>query len=180
MNKSDIFFTSSNPTNETNKNNFEKYDYQNSDVLKSKNNDTSHKKVGEKYLFSENKYEKIGFYPSGVSHSAWSPKKKAKSYMNYNSNDYDIINPFIKKKSYTRKQIDLEALGLDPIHRQKCITEFIDLTRNFVPNSNKDFVDAIHKDERIFAKNQNMCANFLDLHGEYKNLCDLPFCKKAF
>lgn len=71
-------------------------------------------------------------------------------------------------------------MGSNPVHRQKCITEFVDLTRNFVPNYNKDFVDAIHKEERIFAKNQNMCSNFLNLHKEYKNLCDKPFYKKAF
>lgn len=105
MNQSDIFFTSSNPTKGTHKNDYEKHDYQNSDVFELKNNEISQKKDGEKHLFLENKYEKIGFYPSAESHSAWSPKKNAKSYMNYNSNDYDIINPFIKKKTLLENKL---------------------------------------------------------------------------
>jgi len=158
---------------------FPKPDYLSSDVFIMKNNETSQKKIGEKYLMNDNKFEKIGYHPSNKSNSEWSPKNYVKSYMNYNSCDYDLFNPFMKKSVYTKDNINKEASGVNPNHRQKCITEFVDLTRNFVPNCNKDFVNAIAKDDKIFSRKQDLCTNFIELHKkEYSNICNQPFVKK--
>ncbi len=158
---------------------FPKPDYNNSDVFILKDNEASQKKNGEKYLTNENKYKKIGYYPTDKSNSEWSPKIFVKSYMNHNSCDYDLFNPYMKKKIYTKDQISKEANGINPINRQKSITEFVDITRNFVPNCNKDFVNAIAKDNKIFSRKQELCSNFLNLHKkEYNNLSYQPFVKK--
>lgn len=154
-----------------------KQNYLESDVFNFSNNEASQKKIGEKYLFNDNKYKKIGYHPSAKSNSEWSPKNYVKSYMNYNSCDYDLFNPYMKKTVFTKEKIK-ESSGINPIHRQKCITEFVDLTRNFVPNYNRDFVNAINKEERIFSKTRDLCGNLLELHKEYYNICTKPFKKK--
>ncbi len=155
-------------------------DYLNSDVFAQKNNEASQKKIGERYLkFNDNKYNKISYYPSAKSNSEWSPRSKVKSFMNHNSTEYDLFNSNRKNPFFTREKIQCESNGVNPINRQKSISEFVDLTRNFVPNYNKEFVNAIGKDEMIFSKKQNLCVNFLDLHKEYNNLCDKPFIKKS-
>lgn len=153
-------------------------DHLTSDVFLQKNNEASKKKIGEKYLFNGNNYLKIGYYPSARSNSEWSPRSQVKSFMNYNSCEYDLFNPYMKKSVFTREKIQNEANGMNPVYRQNSITEFVDLTRNFVPNYNKEFVKAIGKEERIFSKKQDLCVNFLELHKEYNNICEKPFIKK--
>ena len=191
MQKSDIFFCENkNPNSSSNHSNnvsqtitltsFHKSDFLNSDIFALKSNQISHKKTGEKHLLLENKYEKGGYYPGGNSNSAWSPKTQIKSLINHNSSGYDIINPCLKNNVHSIKQIDFEVNNINPFHRQKGLTEFLDLTRNFIPNYNKNFLNAISKDQKLFSKNQNLCANYLNLHGEYKNICDRPYIKKFY
>jgi len=189
MMESDIFFLSNIPQKKANlygtsnirlstNNKIIIKDYLSSDVFVQKNNEASRKKIGEKYLYDDNKYKKIGYHPCAKSNSEWSPRNQVKSFMNHNSCEYDLFNPYMKKVVFTKEKIQSEANNINPVNRQKSITEFVDLTRNFVPNHNKEFEKAIGKENRIFSKKRELCSNFLELHKEYYNICEKPFIKK--
>ncbi len=185
--ESDIFFSTNNNNLLHNKNNMNNrlsynnsfHNHLSSDVFGLKTDYNSKRKIGEKYLLTDNNIRETN-YTNSESHSEWYPKSNVKNYMNINSSNYDIINPFIKKDIYSKERVNTEAQGTNPIHKHKNITEFIDLTRNFNPNFNKGFEHALNKDKKIFFKKHDLCSDFMDLFGEYNSLCDKPFVKKIF
>lgn len=180
--KNKIFQQNKKKSPTTNTNNFssnERPEYLDSDIFNIKNNLMSINKIGEKQLLKVNRYQYSGFYPSAKSNSEWSPKNQSNNYMNYHSSDYDIFNPLIKKNINTIANLKNNSNGFNPANRQKSISEFIDLTRNGVPNTNKELIKALDKDNKIFSYKEDLCSNFLDLHREYKYLVEQPFVKKA-
>lgn len=181
---SDIFFlTEKNKTTENfsklnNRiNSSYKIDYLDSDIFIMKNNEMSLKKIGEKNLFNEKKVENI-YSTSSKSNSEWSPRVTHKSLINHQSCEYDIFNSKIKKKTFTKNIICKEAQGINPAAFQNPVSGYVDKLRGGVKNVNKEYLKAFEKDEKIFFKKRENCSDFMDLFGQYQNLCDRPFVKK--
>ena len=42
---------------------------------------------------------------------------------------------------------------------------------------NKDYLEMYSKDKRVFGKRNDICSDYYDIFGCYKNLCDKPFAK---
>ena len=142
-----------------------------------KNNEMSLKKIGEKNLFNEKKVENI-YSTSSKSNSEWSPRVTHKSLINHQSCEYDIFNSKIKKKTFTKNIICKEAQGINPAAFQNPVSGYVDKLRGGVKNVNKEYLKAFEKDEKIFFKKRENCSDFMDLFGQYQNLCDRPFVKK--
>ena len=154
-------------------------DFQNSDIFFQKNDLTSICKSGETYLF---KPKKISIFNSSIeSHSTWKPHNPKKGLINHCSTDYNLVNG-TKNIAQTKKDIMIESniLKVNPIHKQKGLNEFTDLTRVSAPNMSKPYNEAFKKDKDTFKKRTDICGNYFDIHGAYRDLCDRPFYKSKF
>ena len=69
---------------------------------------------------------------------------------------------------------------MNPIFKQKGLSEFIDITRNGAKNELKNYIDAYNKNPKCFFKNNNMCTKYFDIHHQYNNICEKPFYKNLF
>ena len=69
---------------------------------------------------------------------------------------------------------------MNPIYKQKGLTEFIDITRNGASNELKNYINAFYKNPKCFYKNNNMCTSYYDIHHQYNNICEKPFYKNLF
>ena len=117
---------------------------------------------------------------SRESNSQWHPKHSMPTLLNYSSSERHLLNPAIKnigntkqdlQKKYSEVMYDYKSL----CHRQKSLCEFIDLSRVSAPHLNKDYLDMYSKDNKIFKKRSEICSDYYDIYGCYKNLCDKPF-----
>ncbi len=112
------------------------------------------------------------------------PKSLKPNLLNYSSINYNILNPNTHNVSKTKEEIKKECEKINNIenytHKQKSLCEFIDLSRVFAPNCNNDFIDILKKNPKACYKNNNICSEYYDIHGHYKNLCDKPFSKPKF
>jgi hypothetical protein len=149
--------------------------YNDSDIFLRKDDALSRSKSGEKYFFK--KKEKL-YDTTCKSNSEWIDKNLYQTLLGHSSRDYHILNPGIKHISKTRQDIINDTATYNPIYRQKSLCEFIDLNRVGVPNPNKEFLKAFRTSKNAFCKNTNICANYLDIHREYRDLSDRPFVKK--
>ena len=178
---SDIFFQEPPSKNESDyiKKVINIRDFQNSDIFFQKNDLTSICKSGETYLF---KPKKISIFNSSIeSHSTWKPHNPKKGLINHCSTDYNLVNG-TKNIAQTKKDIMIESniLKVNPIHKQKGLNEFTDLTRVSAPNMSKPYNEAFKKDKDTFKKRTDICGNYFDIHGAYRDLCDRPFYKSKF
>lgn len=159
-----------------------KKDYLESDIFMLNNNETSLQKNGEvKYLDDKGNIKiKSTYNVSNKSNSEWQPKNSLPSLLNHTSSEQHILNQNMKNIFKTREKIIEEAKAnrFNPKHRQKSLCEFIDLNNVGVQNSNKEYTSAFKKDNSIFAIKPNICSNFLEIHMQYKGICDQPFVKK--
>lgn len=88
---------------------------------------------------------------TNTSKSEWCPKNSKTNLLNHTSVPFSIFNANTKSFIKTKEEIFQENNG-NPAHKQKSLCEFIDLTRVFCPNPNKDFLKAFQKSTSAFHK----------------------------
>lgn len=111
------------------------------------------------------------------SNSEWNSLSKDVSLLNHTSTKFHILNPLIKNISLTKNEI-INQTEHNPIHRQKMLCEYIDVTRVGCPNPNKEYLKAYNKSNFSFNRTSDICTSFSDLHSrEYKHLLKQPFKK---
>ena len=156
--------------------------YYNSDIFNIKNDETSIKKIGEKYLFYIP--QDIKYTSSRESNSEWKSHIREKSINNCSSKDYNILTPnrrnenLMKEKVY--KTLDETNYSKDnPISKPRSVSKFIDLAKNSSSNFGEDYMFCYQTNPDCFKKVPEYCSSFGDLFLQYKNLCDRPFYKKS-
>ena len=192
--KSDIFFTKP-PSEKESPSKYikRKNKYKVSDIFNIKNDSKNLSKSGEIYLFKNQKRKKYTI--SSESNSKWKiPDNIIPSMTNYSSKEYNIINPESKGISFTKDNLMVECENrknkesnminnvnyMNPMYKQKGLTEFIDITRNGASNELKNYINAFYKNPKCFYKNNNMCTSYYDIHHKYNNICEKPFYKNLF
>jgi len=152
--------------------------FQESDIFMIKNNKIAIDKNGEKYLNIDSK-KKFNFNTWSQSNSEWSAHVGKNSLLNHGSVQYHLLNPNLKAISKTKEIIFAESKSeLNPVHRQKSLCEFLDLTRVGVPNTNKLLVNTLKNSKNIYNKESNICSSYLDIHRLYRGISEKPFMKK--
>lgn len=103
------------------------------------------------------------------------------SLYNYSSSNFHILNSKIKNICNTKESVFKESKKIsenyNPIHKQKSLCEFIDLSRVSAPNINKDYNKAFNDNPNIFKKKNEISSEYYDIFNKYNNLCDKPFQK---
>jgi len=151
--------------------NTNKKDYWGSDIFMSKNNTEINTSKAQLSKSKETTYN-----VSTRSNSEWNDKVSHPSLFNHTSVKYHILNPSIKHIFKTKEDIK-ESTAFNPVHRQKSLCEYRDLTRVGQPNMNREYYSALEKSPEIFRRTSDICANFLDIHRGYKGLIEHPFNK---
>ena len=155
--------------------------YLDSDIFNLRNNDQIIKKSGEHSFFEENKLKKNMYNSNNETLLGWKLRKPMPSFLNYESSKFNLFNRDMKNTGKTKENIIKEVKKVDenfnPTHKQKGLTEFIELSRVSAPNINVDYNKAINEDPNIFKKKNNISSEFYDLYNHYNNLCDKPFQK---
>ena len=187
-NNSDIFFLK----NPSEKEVSFKYDiignnYQNSDIFNIKNDEQNLLKSSETYLFKNIKGERYNI--TRESNSKWKPGANIPTFINYSSQEFNILSPGKKGFSSTKDKIINECEKrkdnnskaknnvnyMNPIYRQKGLAEFIDITRNGASNQGMDFIRTFHSNPKCFYKHNEVGNTFNDCYSQYKNICLKPF-----
>ena len=177
MYDSDIFFQRV-VKSSTNRPSSNYSNFQHSDIFNLKNDSLSLSKSGEKcYLRPKPQYK---YTVSRESNSQWHPKHSMPTLLNYSSSERHLLNPAVKNIGNTKKNLQKKCNDVmydykSLCHRQKSLCEFIDLSRVSAPHLNKDYLDMYLKDNNIFKKRSEICSDYYDIYGCYKNLCDKPF-----
>ena len=154
--------------------NAKKPNYYDSDVFFSKDFNANKDKSYDKFIISQqNKFYGI----TNTSKSEWSPKNSKTNLLNHTSVPFSIFNANVKSFMKSKDEIMKEHNG-SPANRQKSICEFIDLTRVFCPNPNKDYLNALQKSSSAFQRTSNICASFQNVKSEYESIIKNPFFKK--
>ena len=103
------------------------------------------------------------------------------------SKDYNILDPKSKGLYLSKEKMMIECENkkgnlnyMNPLYKQKGITEFIDITRNGANNVRKDYITAYNDNPKCFFKTNEVCASFYNCYSKYKNLCQKPFIKNFF
>lgn len=155
--------------------------YLDSDIFNLRKDDRIIKKSGEHSFFGENKLKKNMYNSNNETLLGWKLRKPMPSLLNYESSKYNLFNRDMKNTGKTKENIINEAKKVSenfiPTHKQKGLTEFIELSRVSAPNINVDYNKAINEDPNIFKKKNNLSSEFYDLHNHYNNICDKPFQK---
>lgn len=191
MNETDIFYVKSkkimkNIINEkTNNSNL----YTDSDIFSMKNDIVNLSKCGETYLFKSKLKKK--YTSANESNSKWEPSSNLPNLVNYTSKEYNILCPDKKYYNKTKqkileecknkiKNISGQDMFFNPTHKQKGLSEFIDITQNGSGNPGREFVKSFKENPLCFQQNSDVCATYGDVHLEYKSTCTRPFIKDRF
>ena len=186
-NASDIFFFKPPTEKEVSFKTLERTkNLQNSDIFNIKNDTNNISKSGETYLFK--KFSKTKYNIGNESNSYWKlPDNKIKSVISSSSKDYNILDPKSKGLYLSKEKMMIECENkkgnvnyMNPLYKQKGITEFIDITRNGANNVRKDYITAYNDNPKCFFKTNEVCASFYNCYSKYKNLCQKPFIKNFF
>ena len=197
--QSDIFFLkdkekSNNEENKTENNNNKyinnkiknKYKYLDSDIFNLRKDDKNIiQKSGEQSFFRQlNKKENknnISYNMNNETLLGWKLRPPLPSLYNYSSSKFHILNSNIKNICNTKDNVINESRKIsdnyNPIHKQKSLCEFIDLSRVSAPNINKDYNKAVNDNPNIFKKKKEMSSEYYDIYNKYNNICDKPFQK---
>jgi hypothetical protein len=192
---SDIFFSKPATKKECSYNKIIKqHNHQISDIFNVDYKVENLMKTSEKFLFKRK--TKDYYYLTRESNSKWEPKVSIPTFLNSPSVDYNILSPGKKNFGLTKEKIiteieknkkkNAEEKKLDkkisesvnymnPIYRQKGLSEFIDITRNGGNNPGKDFINCYTNNPRCFFKNDETCSTFYNSYVFYKDLCNKPF-----
>jgi len=152
-----------------------KKDYLDSDIFCKKNNAVSLSKNGETFLF---KTIKKDFTGTSLSESGWGPKETLPSLFNHTSIKFHILNPGIRNITKTKEEIVKTTEAEKAAHKSKGLGEYSDLTRVSAPNPNKNFNEIYKANSNSFTRSSNVCQNYFNLHGLYKEICDKPYYRK--
>ena len=196
---SDIFFKKPITKKESSYNKkVKQHNHQKSDIFNLNYDVENLLKSSEKYIFKTKPKEY--YYLTRESNSKWSPKLSIPTFLNSPSTEYNILNPGKKNIGMTKEKILIEVDNqrkknieekkldktisqsvnyLNPIYRQKGLSEFIDITRNGGNNTGKDFINCYNNNPKCFCKNNEVCASFYNSYVFYRNICTKPFTLDA-
>ena len=194
MNETDIFFVKSKKimknilAEKVNNSNL----YTDSDIFAMKNDVVNLSKCGETYLFKSNSTKK--YTSANESNSKWEPSSNLPNLVNYPSKEFNILCPDKKYYNNTRQKIlencknkinninnqDIKNIFFNPTHKQKGLSEFIDITQNGSGNPGREFVKAFKENPLCFQQNSDVCATYGDVHLDYRPTCTRPFIKDRF
>ena len=153
--------------------------YQDSDIFNLRRDENIIAKSGEKSFFRQRNEKK--YNPNNETLLGWNLRKPLPSFLNYSSSQYHLFNSDMKNTSQTKESIINETKKLsenfNPTHKQKGLTEFIELSRVSAANINIDYNKAINDNPNIFRKQNNLSSEYYDIYGHYRNICDKPFQK---
>ena len=192
---SDIFFSKPATKKECSYNKIIKqHNHQISDIFNVDYKIENLMKTSEKFLFKRK--AKDYYYLTRESNSKWEPKISIPTFLNSPSMEYNILSPgkknigstkekiiteieknkkkFIEEKKLDKK-ISESVNYMNPLYRQKGLSEFIDITRNGGNNPGKDFIKCYNSNPRCFFKNDETCSTFYNSYVFYKDLCNKPF-----
>jgi len=152
-------------------------DYHESDIFNF-NERISKDKTSEFYTIPEKRNVPKPYTVSNVSNSAWKALNAHPNLINHGSTGYHLLNPGMKNLTKTKKEImDYEAFN--PIHRQKMLSEYTDITRVGGPNPGHEFRKIHTQNKFLFNRTADLCTKTLDNHAKnYKDICLKPFLDK--
>ena len=185
-NNSDIFLVVKNvetndlekqmTSNKNEKNNI----YFNSDIFNIKNDDTSIKKIGEKYLFNDPKNPK--YTTSNESKSDWQNKLIKEALNNCSSKHYNILIPNRRNDFMTKddiyKSLNEKNVFNNLLHKHNTVSKYIDSANNNSTNFGQEYLKYYKSNPNCFKRILEHCGTFGDLFMQYKNIVDRPFIKK--
>ena len=128
-------------------------------------NDETFMKLKHDYCVStETKYE-----------NKWMPYPSKDSINNLSSKDYDIINFLPGRSNESNCQIMNRTLN----DRKKGVGEYLDLTKTFRVNLNKDFEEKLKENPKRFYKYTGVFSNMYDASHRNGNII-LPFANTKY
>ena len=148
-----------------------------SDVFNLKNDAHLLHRSGETYLFKQHTplHKSQSFSNTTESKSDWIPKQLNRiTFMNHTSVKYNVISPLHKSNSLTKNDIQKTT---DNFYKINSVSEFVDLTHVSAPNLNKQYRQTLHNSKQPFAKENNIGANYQDMHHTYRDLFTKSFWK---
>ena len=151
--------------------------YTDSDVFNLKNDAHLLHRSGETYLFKQRPslHKSQSFSNTTESKSDWIPKQLNRiTFMNHTSVKYNVISPLHKSSSLTKNDIEKTT---DNFYKINSVSEFVDLTHVSAPNLNKQYRQTLHNSKQPFAKENNVGANYQDMHHTYRELFKKSFWK---
>ena len=156
--------------------------YQDSDIFNLRKDMNIIKKSGENSFFKETQRKKGNIYnANNETLLGWKLRKPLPSFLNYTSTKYHLLNREMMNTGKTKENIIKEVKKIsedfNPTHKQKGLTEFIDLSRVSAPNINEDYNKAIKDDPNVFKKKNNFSSEYYDIYNQYNSLCEKPFQK---
>ena len=155
--------------------------YLDSDIFHLRNEKNIIEKSGEHSFFRANNLKKTIYNSNNETLLGWKLRKPLPSFLNYTSSQFSLFNRDMKNNGKTKEGIlnELKKINekFNPAHKQKGLTEFIELSRVSAPNINVDYNKAINDDPNIFKKKNNISSEFFDIYNHYSSLCDKPFKK---
>ena len=155
--------------------------YFDSDIFHLRKEKNIIEKSGEHSFFRVNDLKKVKYNSNNETLLGWKLRKPLPSFLNYTSSQFSLFNRDMKNNGKTKEGILNEIKKINekfnPAHKQKGLTEFIELSRVSAPNINVDYNKAINDDPNIFKKKNNISSEFIDIYNHYNNLCDKPFKK---
>lgn len=150
--------------------------YRESDIF-NLNKRISSAKTSENYSIDDFSKVVKPYTVSSKSNSEWISFNAHPTLLGHTNSEFHLLNPLIKNISQTKKEI-LKCQNFNPIHRQKMLSEYIDITRVGCPNPNQDFRKIISQNKFVLNRTSDLCTTFLDNHHKnYNNLCSKPFKK---
>lgn len=153
-----------------------KKNYYESDIF-NLNDRISSEKSAEKYTINKFKNIQKPYTVSSKSNSEWKASTAHPSLLGHTNSNYHILNPCIKNIAKTKNEI-LESQSFNPFHRQKMLSEYIDITRVGCPNPSQNFRKTYTNNKFLFNRTSDLCTKFLDTHNKhYKTICSAPFKK---
>ena len=158
--------------------------YLDSDIFNFRKDKNIIKKSGEHSFLEEDKNKSVKYTSNNETLLGWKLRKPLPSFLNYTSSQFHLFNRAMKNIGNTKENVLNDVKKIDenfnPTHKQKGLTEFLELSRVSANNVNVDYNKALKDDPNIFKKKNNISSEFYDLHHQYNNLCDKPFQKLNF
>lgn len=116
------------------------------------------------------------------SNSEWVSRNSLPSFMNHSSVQYNPLNGYSANVALTKDNIISKGLRTDSntYHRQKGISEFVELTRINAPRTNKSMKDWLEQTKGDFKKDKGMCSEYGDSYKSYEGLVAKPFTQADY
>ena len=129
----------------------------------------TYKKCNSLNLFNPNKNNQelynqknnnLRYTSDRESNSFWQPKNKMPSFINYSSSSRHLLNENIKNIGKTKNEIENECHIINPYYnckyKKNSLCEFLNLTRVFSPNPNKEYLNVFNENSRAFFKKSDI------------------------